>query len=471
MILTEVNVNFKGIEKSVQSLCFEIGCEILQSILESWDKELMERRDKSVYRHVGKKPTTVKTVIGEVSYKRTQYEYINDAGTKSYIFLLDTSMGIDTGGHFSDLLIEMIVQSCCASPYREAARSVSEMTGQTISHMAAWNVVQAVGEQLEEHEQRLAVLASEDKGCGIIESKVLFEEQDGISLSLQGKSREQHGERKDMKLSIAYDGARKTGKNRYTLTNKVACANFEGINDFVGRKEGVIADAYNIDEIEFRFLNGDGASWIRRNLLDESIHYQLDTFHRNRWVTEKVSDEAARKNIMKALYSNDPDLLLHVIEVEAASTDDETARENYQKLYAYFDKNKDGIVPYNRRGLAIPPPLDAKEYRRMGACESNIYTIIGNRMKGGRANWSIEGGNNLARLLCLKFTSKLTGILNNLSAMVLPERYSEEITVATSAAKTPLLEGKGYNGFHHAFIPSTQKWLKDIAALKPLSSL
>jgi len=138
---------------------------------------------------------------------------------------------------------------------------------------------------------------------------------------------------------------------------------------------------------------------------------------------------------------------------------------------AYFAKNKDGIVPYQQRNLAIPQPPDGKEYRRMGACESNIYTIIGKRMKGGRASWSIAGGNNLARLLCLKHTGKLGKMLKELSTTVLPERYAEEITVEMSAAKSPQREGKGYDGFQQASIPSAQKWLKDIAALKPLSSL
>jgi len=55
--------------------------------------------------------------------------------------------------------------------------------------------------------------------------------------------------------------------------------------------------------------------------------------------------------------------------------------------------------------------------------------------------------------------------------MVLPERYSEEVNVELSAAQVPQREGKGYNGFHQASIPSSQKWLKDIASLKPLSSL
>jgi len=55
---------------------------------------------------------------------------------------------------------------------------------------------------------------------------LLFEEQDGIHIKLQGKDRKTHGSGKEMKVAIAYDGAKKTGKKRYELTNKVACANF-----------------------------------------------------------------------------------------------------------------------------------------------------------------------------------------------------------------------------------------------------
>ncbi|MDR0491434.1 MAG: hypothetical protein LBH28_09365 [Oscillospiraceae bacterium] len=152
------------------------------------------------------------------------------------------------------------------------------------------------------------------------------------------------------------------------------------------------------------------------------------------------------------------------------SADNEDVREDYLKLYEYFKNNKEGLIPYHHRGLEIPKAPEGKEYRRMGAMESNIFTIIGNRMKGRRKCWSIEGGNNLARLLCLKFTGKLRGTLTSLSATVLPERYVEEITVGMSAAKAPSREGKGYNGFHQILIPSTQKWLKDIAAIKPVYS-
>ena len=470
MSLPETMINFKDFERMAQRICYEFGRELIKELLEEWDCYLMHSRDKAVYEHVGKKRTTIKTVIGEVVYYRAQYEYIDEDGKKCYVFLLDAAMGLDSVGHFSELMRETIVQACCASPYREAARSVSEMTGQHISHTAAWNVVQAVGKQIDEQELREAELAVRDEGTGKLETKVLFEEQDGISLSLQGESRKEHGERKEMKVAIAYDGAEKTGKTRYKLTNKVASASFEGVDDFVSRKEGVIASVYNVDEILMRFLNGDGAGWIKRSQTGEEVHFQLDQYHRNKAIIEYVSDLEARELIRETLRSEDIDLLLHVIEVEALSADDEKVRENYMKLHTYFQNNRDGLVPCHRRGLEIPDPPDGKEYRRMGAMESNVFTIVGNRMKGHRKNWSIEGGENLARLLCLKFTGRLAQALDNLAACVLPERYSEELAIELSAAKVPLREGKGYNGFRKAMIPSTQKWLKEIAAVRPVYS-
>ena len=265
MSLTETRVDFKVFEQLAQRISHEFGREIIKVLLEEWDRYLMHSREKEVYEHVGRKRTTIKTVVGEVVYYRAQYEYIDEDGKKCYVFLLDETMGLGSIGHFSELMRETIVQACCAGTYREAARAVSEMTGQTISHAAAWNVVQAVGKQVDEQERRAAELAAKDVGIGTLEAKVLFEEQDGISLSLQGGSRKEHGRRKEMKVAIAYDGAERAGKDRYRLTNKVASAGFEGVDDFVSRKEGVIASVYNVDEILMRLLNGDGAGWIKRS--------------------------------------------------------------------------------------------------------------------------------------------------------------------------------------------------------------
>jgi len=305
MNISEKTVSFKEIEKIVKEIAFEYGRSILRSLLEEFDTAIRENRDKSKYVNKGLKQTVIKTTLGEVEYRRSAYD-VKEAGIKvGYAHLLDEAIGMSNSvGHISELLRDLIVQSCCDGAYRNAARTVSEMTGQTISHAAAWNVVQAVGVRIDEHEQHAANLASKSKGQGTLETAVLFEEQDGIHLKLQGKDRKEHVAGKEMKVAIAYDGAIKTGKNRYELSNKVACANFEAVEKFVRRKDGIIAGAYNVDEIKMRFLNGDGASWIKHSKT-EDVHIQLDQFHRNKAIITYVSDPEARKRITEVMYSKD----------------------------------------------------------------------------------------------------------------------------------------------------------------------
>ena len=467
MNISESAVSFKEIERTTQKLVNQYGCFVLKMILEKWDSELMESRDKKQYRHHGKKRTVIKTVMGEIEYLRTEYQTTIDGKTK-FVYLLDEAMGELGSGYFSELFSELIVEACCVSSYRDAARAVSEMTGQTISHMAAWTVVQTFGTYVDEAEHRAAELAAAKKGAGTLEAKVLFEEQDGIYLSLQGKDRKKYGDIKEMKVSIAYDGAKKVGKERYELTNKVACANFEGAKKFVSRKDGIIASTYNVDEIDMRILGGDGARWIRRSQKKgETTYFQLDSYHRNRAILQYISDPEVRKTILELLYKKQIDLMLEVIEAYSKSVEDKAEIENSLKLYDYFVNNKEGLVAYHRRDIDLPEPPEGKTYRRLGAMESNVFTIIGNRMKGRRACWSIKGGNNLARMLCLKHTNRLREVLDSLSVQSLPDKYTEEIlTIDFSAAKSPERVGKGYDGYRSFSVPNSMPWLKDIARIR-----
>ena len=472
MSLTEKTIDINYLEKEIYRKCFEQGRAAMAALFEKWDEELRQDRDKEKYRHKGKRCGVYRMIFGEVEYLRNVYEVWDDGMKVGHAYLLDEAIGISDSRRMSGILRELIAKVCCEGSYRAAARVVSEMTGQSLSHTGAWNVVQALGEEIDGRELQAAELAAKDKGVGTTAAAVLFEEQDGIHLKLQGKSRKAHGSGKEMKIAIAYDGTEKKGKKRYELTTKVACANFEDIDEFVKRKEGAIGSVYAIDEIEIRFLGGDGAGWVRRSQTDETVHFQLDQFHRNKAVTKLVASPDAKKAILKLLYAKemDVDLLLHVIETEALSTDDEKERDNYMELHTYFQNNRDGLVPYQRRGLDIPAPPEGKSYRGMGAMESNVFTIIGNRMKGGRCLWSISGGNNLARLLCLYHTKRLSAVIDGIGNHVLPERYEKEVAVKTSAANVPQREGKGYDGFHHYNVPSAQKGLKDIARIKPVYS-
>ncbi len=349
MSISEYAVEFNRIEAEIFRACCKQGREALKAVLEAWDTKLAESRERSKYRHKGYRKTTIKTIRGEMEYRRSIYEVREEGAQKRFIYLLDEAMGKEGVGTISSLLAEKIIEASCESTFRAAARSVSEMSGQSISHTAAWNVVQAMGRKLDAEERQAGKEAAENEGAGELETKVLFEEQDGIWMHLQGKSRKKHGKSKEMKLAIAYDGAQKIGKKRYELTNKVACANFEEVGKFVRRKEGVIARVYNTDEIEMRFLNGDGAAWIRQSQTDESVHFQLDPFHRNKAILANVKNPEAREQIMELLYAGNIDHLMVYLEALTNSVEDEEEKEHITELWKYFSNNKDGLLPINRQ--------------------------------------------------------------------------------------------------------------------------
>lgn len=471
MSLTENTMNFNSLEGKIFELVCRLGCEWLKEILEKYDDELSKSRDKYIYRHKGKRKKTIKTVMGEIEFYRTMYKVTSEEGTDKYVYMLDELMGMNGSGFMSSRLSELIVKAACESSYRSTARLISESTGQTISHTAAWNVVQEMGSRIEMQEENAAKAATANQGSGTLETPILFEEMDGIWLNLQGKSREKYGDNREMKLAIAYDGAREVSNKRFELTNKVACAGFLPVREFIKRKEGVIAGTYNTDEIRMRLLNGDAASWIKQGITDETVHFQLDSYHINNAIRKYVKNPDMRKMITKLLYEKNIDELLRSIIILSDSVSDDDEQDNLLKLYDYFSNNKNDLIPCHRRGLPIPLPPEGKVYRRMGAMESNVFTLVGNRMKGRRFCWSIDGGNNLAKLLCLKVTGKLSDTLQNLTRVVLPEKYAEEVITGLSAAKVTQSIGKGYDGYHQSVTPPTPefKWLKSIGSLKPFS--
>ena len=146
-------VSFNNLEKEIYQECCKLGRQAFAEILEKYDQELSRNRDKSIYRDKGKRKTTVKTIMGEVTFKRNVYEK-NEDGTKEHVYLLDEAVGLKRTGLFSGMLVNLISKSCCESTYREAAREVSECTGQNLSHTAAWNVVQDVGKRLDKVHQK-----------------------------------------------------------------------------------------------------------------------------------------------------------------------------------------------------------------------------------------------------------------------------------------------------------------------------
>ena len=443
--------NFENFVSMVYQSVLKMGQEIVAQTLEKMDEALKKERDRKRFRCKGPRKTCVKTIMGPVEYHRQVYLDTTAAERKQYVYLLDEALSISRVGLFSTDLCRQVASLICETNYRGTARAITEMTGMSISHQAVHNVVQRLGGKQTAAIEKHTSLAQSQQGLGQIETPILYEENDGIWLKLQGKSRKEHGPSKEMKVGIAYDGVRymPCGKNekRRILDNKVAYASFESAAIFKKQKEGLVASRFNVNEIRMRILNGDGANWMPKKN-SERIISVLDEFHRNKKITECVRDPSFAKLLKELLYKKDIDTLLMCIEAQINSVSEESEIAKLQELLRYYTDNRENLLGYYERGIEIPPTRVPGEihHARLGSMESNVYTLIGNRMKDGRACWSIRGANNLALILCAYHTSGLESLFCDLDSIPAPTKEPEFVDTLPlfGANKVPIREGKGY---------------------------
>lgn len=117
-IVTEGMISFKELEQKIFAYVCELGRKINQIILESYDKELAESRDKKIYRNKGTCDTSIKTVYGDVAYSRRVYKTNTEDGQTAHVFLLDQAMKMDKIDLISTNLAEKIALTVTESPYR-----------------------------------------------------------------------------------------------------------------------------------------------------------------------------------------------------------------------------------------------------------------------------------------------------------------------------------------------------------------
>lgn len=425
------------IETKCYRECLKYGRELVLKELEAKDAELASERDRKRYRHKGYGRSCIKTVMGEVEFARRRYY---DTEEERFVFLLDEELGMGDHGKISPITASAAVKAASETTFREAARQVSDLTGLSISHQTVWELTQTAGEKLRAME---GVIPEEIPR----KTRILYEEADGIWLHLQGADRKRHGSGKEMKVSIAYDGIRLDGKRRI-CDGKTACAGIMDIEEFRAKAESTIRSVYDTGEIEKRVLNGDGAKWIFRR--DDHVIKQLDIFHRNKALKENISDDRLAKAIRKKLYEKDTDGAIDLIDAYRNSLEDGEEKDKAEALYRYYDNNRDILLNYYRRGLELPAVNEGLKPAKLGAMESNVFSLIGNRMKGHRKSWSIEGANNMAEILCLKHTGRLDRALREIKLPTGIFESYEDYGDILSSAEVPETTGTGYNGYKSA---------------------
>lgn len=439
IMLNDNDVTFKTLEQEIFRAGCKWCCEYTKQLLEGYDKHLMEHRDKKAYRNKGLRKTVIKTVYGEVEYERRLYETIRDDGTTAHVFLLDEELEIEGVGKISQNLAETLVRAVTEMSYRASAEHVSSTTGQSISAMGTWKVIQALGEKVDAEEKELVREYKNGKVRGEEETEILFEEVDGIYLNLQREKQRSA----EMKVGIAYSGWKESGKNRYSLEGKVAVAGFAKTEEFRDFSEAAIAQRYDTEKIKVRLLNGDGAAWIKESA--PGAVYQLDPFHRNEAIRKCLPYKRARKAVYEYLNSKDLKGLFSYLEIYKDSLSDDVEIEKAETLISYFRGNARYLIPCSERGLELPEGKEGVIYRNMGTMENHIWSIIAKRMKHNHTVWTIKGGNNLAKILAMKSCGRLWEVADKLKTGSFdPKILDEAGPKGFTPRQVPLKVGHGY---------------------------
>ena len=423
-IVTKEEIKFNNLEKKIFKFVCSFGCLILKFILEKYDRKLMKERDTKKYRHKGLRKNTIKTIMGEVEYKRAMYE-VEEAGIKKRLFLLDEKMHINTEGKISENLIEKIVETVpITDSYRKAETVINETTNASISFEWVRNLTLKVGDKIVQREKEERNLYKKGKLiAGEKEVAALFEEADGLWINLQGKDRNKRLEenkkkaekenkeinpkmkiKTELKLHVMYEGWKKDDK-RHSLVNKQYIAGIMKPKEIKELRDARVYQQYDEEKIKLRATNGDGAPWTRGTTVKGGI-YQKDQFHIMQEIVRDVPKEyreEIKELIIKKQYKK---IQPRIEKLKYEVGGEEKAVKKLEKLQSYLSS---GIERYQDK-VELPKAPKGIEYRNMGTQESQIFSKLKKRFCSGRKAFSEHGANALAKICVLREKFKLEDI-------------------------------------------------------------
>ncbi len=363
----------------------------------------------------------------------------------AYIYLLDQAMQMEKIGLISTNLAQKIALTVTESPYRVSADVISGTCGQIISHGGVWNLIQQLGERISKEEEYAVQQMEAEQTEGKKAVGILFEEMDGVWLRMQD-SRHKKAPKQEMKVFTMYEGWEADSPKRSRLVNKTMLAGMEKSGLFHQKREALIEKIYDTDEIGQRILNGDGGSWIKEPYDPETI-YQLDRLHIYKEIKKKIRDGAAQEQIREMLEKKKVDEMLEYILIYADSIESEDVKDKWsekaRELYRYLQNNKEGLLPYQERGIELPEAGEGIIYKNMGVQENQNCTAITLRMKHRRMRWSESGANNMAKALYRKENRELIDTIERYTDGLVFSMQMEEIVKTLSASKAPKKDGKG----------------------------
>lgn len=489
-IVTNNELKFNDLEKKIFKFVCNLGCMILKLILESYDRKLMRARDTKKYRHKGLRKNTIKTIMGEVEYRRAIYE-MEENGIKRTVYLLDEILHINTNGKVTENLIEKVIEIVpITDSYRKAETVIKESTNATLSFEWIRKLTVKVGDKITSKEKEERKLMKKGQLIeGLKQITALFEEADGLWINLQGRDREKRKEEQkkkcekedkkfnpkmkvkaELKLHVMYEGWKKDDP-RHSLVNKQYIAGIMKPKEMRELRDARVYQQYDVRSIKLRVTNGDGAKWTKGITAKGGI-YQKDQFHIMQEIVRDVPKEY--RNIIEELVKNKQyekiESAIEGLKYELGG--EYRAVEKLKRLQSYLSND---LARY--QDIAeVPEAPKGIEYRNMGTQESQIFSKLKKRFCSGRKAFSEHGANALAKICVLSEKFSLEELetaipidrsveewINEIEENIRKNRTIKDSFLATE--KRTEKEGIQKGHIENSFINKILKY-KDISELK-----
>lgn len=486
-IVTKNELKFNDLEKKIFKFVCSFGCLILKLVLESYDRKLMKARDTKKYRHKGLRGNTIKTIMGEVEYRRVMYE-MEENGIKKIVYLLDEKLHINVEGKVSENLIEKAVEIVpITDSYRKAEKVIKETTNATLSFEAIRTLIVKVGDKITKKEKEERKLLDKKQLVeGLKEITALFEETDGIWINLQGKDRQKRLEKQkekckkekkefnpkmkvktELKLHVMYEGWKKDDP-RHALVNKQYMAGIMKPKEIKKLRDARVYQQYNEKSIKMRVINGDGAKWTK-GITAKGGFYQKDQFHIMQEIVRNVPKEYREriKELVKSKQYEKIQKEIERIKYEIGGEYKEVKKLN--KIQSYLSKDLERYQDV----IEVPEAPEGIEYRNMGTQESQIFSKLKKRFCSGRKAFSEHGANALAKVCVISEKFKIEEIESEIPIDTSVEEWIKEIEENVKAnrkinrADRKLTEE---NKISEKVIIGT-KFMKDIMKLRNFSEM
>ena len=381
--LTKIAEMVYGVTDEVTKL----GCSIIAEEWESYDELLRTRKDlRPGWYIVRRDETSLITSLGEVIYHKTLFK---NTATGESCYLLDQLMGLEHHARITEDAEARILKEASESSYRKGGANAS-INGDSISKEAVMNKL---------HRLEFPVLKATEKK----ELNTLYIDADEDHVSLQYL--EHKGDIKKPRINTVmpriiyvYEGVDTDEEGRPRLINTKY---FGGVYD--GQEEikklwtevlNYINEAYDYEQIDRIYINGDGAPWIRtgEKIIPKS-KFALDKYHMHKYIiaaTSHLEDSAedARSDIYRSIHKKKKWMAEGVFDQILAVTEKKTKCKAVEHAKAYILGNWSGIML----------SMKSQDANVRCSAEGHVSHVYADRMSSRPLGWCRVGADKMSRL-------------------------------------------------------------------------